>query len=422
MNSKLILVHDYAGHPFQIQLSRFLAARLEPLGYQVVHAYSASTLTPRGPLARQITDPPNFDIQPINLNATIPKYSFVKRAKMERAYGRLFIGLCNRLKPAKVLSANTPTFAQAQLIRWAGRHDTEVFTWIQDMYGVAAKKVLGSKFGTLGRFIGTALIKVDHWTYRRSTGVIPITEDFVAPLKAANVPHDKIQVVENWAPLDEVPPQARENDWTIENGVDNRTRFVYSGTLSVRHNPQLLLDLAKRLSVEGSGQLIVVSEGSAAEWLRSEGANLTTLRVLPFQPFERLSELFGAADILVAILEPDAGTFCVPSKVLSYFCAGRALLTAIPEENEAARLVRKVGAGINVAPRESSEFIAQALELLDNPNQRDAMGRNARSYAEQKFDIQQIAVMTDLKEKDFEHYHVHPTTPAKTIWTSDIIN
>ena len=55
-----------------------------------------------------------------------------------------------------------------------------------------------------------------------------------------------------------------------------------------------------------------------------------SLRCLGFQPFEVLPDVLGSADVLVAILEPDAGVFSVPSKVLSYFCAGRPVLLAVP--------------------------------------------------------------------------------------------
>ena len=42
-----IAVHDYSGHPFQVQLSRALAER----GHEVLHLYSTRFQTPRGPLA-----------------------------------------------------------------------------------------------------------------------------------------------------------------------------------------------------------------------------------------------------------------------------------------------------------------------------------------------------------------------------------
>ena len=44
-----ILVHDYAGHPFQVQLSRELARR----GHEVRHAYASALQTPRGELVKR---------------------------------------------------------------------------------------------------------------------------------------------------------------------------------------------------------------------------------------------------------------------------------------------------------------------------------------------------------------------------------
>src|SRR5664280_3290446 len=51
-----LFVHDYAGHPFQVQLSRELARR----GHAVVHAYAGGLLTPRGTLQRCERDPRDF--------------------------------------------------------------------------------------------------------------------------------------------------------------------------------------------------------------------------------------------------------------------------------------------------------------------------------------------------------------------------
>ena len=44
-----IVVNDYSGHPFQIELSRELARR----GHKVLHLYSAEFQTPKGDLIRK---------------------------------------------------------------------------------------------------------------------------------------------------------------------------------------------------------------------------------------------------------------------------------------------------------------------------------------------------------------------------------
>src|SRR5690606_41233874 len=78
-----ILVHDFAGHPFQVQLSRSLAQR----GHEVVHAYCASLqTTPRGALEPQPDDPAGFRVEPISLRHPITKYSFVRRWGQENVY------------------------------------------------------------------------------------------------------------------------------------------------------------------------------------------------------------------------------------------------------------------------------------------------------------------------------------------------
>jgi len=99
----------------------------------------------------------------------------------------------------------------------------------------------------------------------------------------------------------------------------------------------------------------------------------------------------GSADVLVAILEPDAGVFCVPSKVLSYLCAGRPVLLAVPAENLVSRIVVEHDAGLVVEPTDLAGFRAAALRLAESPQLREQAGAAARHYAESHFDIDHIA-------------------------------
>ena len=69
---------------------------------------------------------------------------------------------------------------------------------------------------------------------------------------------------------------------------------------------------------------------------------------LPLQPMDVFPDVLGAADVLVALLENDAGPFSVPSKVLSYLCAGRPILLSAPPSNLSVRLVEKAAAGLCV--------------------------------------------------------------------------
>ena len=137
----------------------------------------------------------------------------------------------------------------------------------------------------------------------------------------------------------------------------------------------------------------MVSEGPGVDWLAEQAAkeNVTTLKRLGFQPFESLPDVLGSADVLVAILEPDAGVFCVPSKVLTYLCAGRPVLLAVPQENLVSRIIADHQAGLGVDPTDVAAFCAAARKLCETPELRESAGRAARRYAESHFDIERIA-------------------------------
>jgi glycosyltransferase involved in cell wall biosynthesis len=109
-----------------------------------------------------------------------------------------------------------------------------------------------------------------------------------------------------------------------------------------------------------------------------------------YAAFEDLPDVLASADVLVSVLQPDAGVFSVPSKVNTYLCAGRPLLLAVPAENLASRLVTGAGAGLAVDPADANGFVEAAQKLFESGELRSTCGRNARTYAESHFNIETI--------------------------------
>ena len=139
-------------------------------------------------------------------------------------------------------------------------------------------------------------------------------------------------------------------------------------------------------------RVVVLSEGLGADWLAESVARdgLANLMLLPFQPYDALPSVLASADVVLTILEPKAGIFSVPSKVLTYHCAGRPLLAAVPHENLAARIIERNGSGIVVSPTDPNGFVQAAETLLADDELRRRMSAAARRYAEQTFDIARI--------------------------------
>lgn len=374
-----ILVHDYAGHPFQPQLSRELAGR----GHTVLHAYCGSIEAPPGCVAPRANEPVGFELHEVRLSQRIRKHSFWSRWQLEIECGRRLEELVDRFRPDVVLSGNTPLEAQARLHRRCRERGVSFVFWVHDVYSVAVHAILRKKIPVAGELIGRHYLRMERRLLRHSDAVVVVSEDFRPIMERWGISAGKLHVIENWAVLDGVRVRPKQNDWARRHKLDDKRCIIYSGVLGMKHNPALLAELAA--SLRDDERLVVISEGPGAEWLQAKA--LRNLVVLPFQPFEQLPDVLATGDVLLAVLRPEASQFSVPSKVLTYLCAGRALLLAVPAENLAARIVTANHAGLVVPPDDSAALAEAARRLAGDDELRAEFGRNARRYAEQQFAI-----------------------------------
>lgn len=386
-----ILIHDYAGHPFTTALSRELAR----LGHEVAHVFASDLQTPRGDMKPRPTDAPSLTFQEVPMDPEYAryKYKFLRRRSMEICYGRRAGDFIREWKPDAVISGNTPTEAQEPITRATLDVGGRFYYWLQDFYSLAVDKILRKKLPVVGMAVGAYYKFLEGRQFRRSSRIVAITGDFAPILNAEfGVTEDRVAVVPNWALIEELPNRPKDNAWSRKHGLHDKFVFLYSGTIGMKHNPGLLLELAKRFQDHPDVRILVVSEGIGAEWLKREsGGKMDNLIILPYQPFAELPEVLATGDVLVGILEPDAGSFSVPSKTLSYLCAGRPLLLSIPQENLAAQITRGEEAGLTVAPHDVEGLITAARKLHDSPDLRQRFGNNARVYAEKTFPITKIA-------------------------------
>ncbi len=383
-----ILVHDYSGHPFQVQLSRALAAR----GHDVLHLHCSSYQTGKGAVFRREGDPPNLEIDAIDLGRSFDRYVLIRRLRQEFSYGAAFGRRALRFDPEIIVSSNDPLFAKTRAAVWCRRHGVPWVFWLQDIYSVAMAAYASRRFGAPGRLLGKAFQAIERQLLHEADDILAITGDFRPVLRTWGLSEAQCHVIENWAPLEDLDVRAKDNPWSRAHGLHDKRVLLYSGTLGLKHDPHLLTDLARRYKDDGV-MVVVVSQGAGATWLEREQRvqGLSNLVLLPYQPFDALPDVLGTADVLLTLLDPGAAVFSVPSKILTYLCAGRPVLAAMPPQNLGARTIERAGAGVVVSPKDVAGFLAAAGELLADPARCQALGASARAYAERTFDIDTIA-------------------------------
>jgi glycosyltransferase involved in cell wall biosynthesis len=382
-----ILLHDYSGHPFQAQLSRELARR----GHDMDHVFCASYVSGKGQLERRADDPPNLGFTPLQLSRPFDKYTMRRRARQEMSYARTFMSHAAATRPDLIVMCNVPLLAHAVIDRKLHRLGIPVVFWQQDVYSEAMGYEAHRRFGPLGPIVARTFGRLERQVAHRSEAVIAISDRFRAVHDRWGTPAEHLHVIANWGPVEEIVPRRRDNAWAREHGLSDEPVMLYSGTLGLKHDPRQLVDLLRRVRERiSTARLVVVSEGIAARELAE--IDEPGLTVLPFQPFEVLSDVLATGDVLVTILEPQASEYSVPSKTLSYLCAGRPVVALMPESNPAYRIITETGGiGIDLLTTGIEVGAEQVADLLADAVARTRIGRQARAYAERNFDIRTLA-------------------------------
>jgi colanic acid biosynthesis glycosyl transferase WcaI len=382
-----ILIHDYSGHAFTVQLARWLAEQ----GLETHYWYSTAFESPHGNLQVTPDDAATLRIRGIGGEGKLNKYSPLARVKQEKIYGRDVANLAARLS-ADVILSNAPPQIQAQL-RGAAQHGGGVFLfWMQDIYSLALRHLLQKKSAAAAALLGPFFTRYEEGQMRKADAVVCISQAFRDYCRNAGVPDDRSFVIENWAALADIPVLPKDNEWSRAHGLDGKFVFLFSGTLGLKHDPEVFVALARSLRDDPRAACVVISQGAGRQHLerRKTELGLANLHLLDFQPHGDFPQVLATGDVLMAILEPFASELSVPSKVLAYVCAGRPLLAAIPQANHSARLVRDSGAGVVVAPGETQAFLDAAHALMRDAGARQAHAAAARAFAERSFEIDRI--------------------------------
>lgn len=377
-----ILVVDYSGHPFQIQLSKQLAR----LDNQVKHIYCGSFTSPKGNVTEK--NIPNYEIEALHLKVKVDKTNFIRRRQADIEFGKLLRKEVQDYMPDIVILSNLPLDSLRILCPFLKRINIPYIYWLQDIYSIAMTSVLNKKIPFFGYLIGWYYSIVEKKALAYSNAIVSITNDFIPILDQWSIDVQKF-VIPNWAPLDELPVKNKENEWSLKHNLADKDVILYSGTLGYKHNPDLLIKLGRALNEDQC--LLIISEGAVAEYVKSQTKESKNILVLPFQDFDQMPNILATANVLIGILEKEAGVFSVPSKVLTYLTSARPVVLSVPTENLVSRLIRENDIGMSIEPEDDQVFVETCLKLLEDKERCLQMGLNGRGYAEKYFNIVNIA-------------------------------
>jgi colanic acid biosynthesis glycosyl transferase WcaI len=377
-----IIVHDYAGHPFPLTLSEELSKK-----NKVYHLYFKNDYGPKASFKSEINE--NLKVESIGLNIKYNKSNFFTRFIKDFIYGHHVAKRIDKIKPDVIISGQCPTFAQEIIINSSKKNNSKFIIWVQDFYSPAVRSILMKKLSFLSLPISLLFRYFEKKQFKIADHLIIISDNFLNQLNKWKINNNKISIIQNWGNLDQIKFN-KDKDFTFlkENNLDvNKFYILYTGTLALKHNPYLILEIA---NCNPNIEIVVVGIGSGYQKLKINKNLPKNIKLLPLQSFDKMNNVLNSADIFLAMLNSDAGDYSVPSKILNYLCAGKPIVFSGPKNNLAAKIIESAGAG-SVFDPDNFHDLNKYINKLEKDNEtRDLLSKNARNYAEKNFEIKYI--------------------------------
>jgi glycosyltransferase involved in cell wall biosynthesis len=261
------------------------------------------------------------------------------------------------------------------------RRGTRFVYWLQDVY-----PELAVEFGVFGarspaaRLFGAA----SGWTLRRADAVVVLGEAMGERVRARGVAAERVHVLPNWADGAAVRPvPAEANEFLRAHGLHGKRVLLYSGNMGRAHDLSTIFGAARLLRGRPDIAFVFVGDGARRREVEAAARELPSIRLLPYQPRERLGASLSSGEVHLVTQEPFTVGLVEPSKLYGAMAAGRPVLYIGPPETEAARTVAREGIGA-VLPIGDVEGVAAAIrELLDRSAE---LGARARAAFEARYD------------------------------------
>ncbi|CAN5423471.1 glycosyltransferase family 4 protein [soil metagenome] len=290
--------------------------------------------------------------------------------------------------------------------------------WVQDLYTLGmletgetsglAVRVMSALEGCLLRSADRVIVIHDRFATR-------VVEDF-------GVRRDRVEVVRNWTHLPHSPSVDIAASRARLGWSPGETIVLHAGNMGVKQGLDNVVHAARLASERQLPvRFVLLGHGSQCERLKLAGAGIGALQFLaPLDDADFTAALASADSLLVNEL-PGVAEMAVPSKLTSYFSAGRPVIASTDVGGITADEVRAADAGVVVPAGDPEALLEAVIALASDPGRAEHLGRNGRLYRKTVLDEESAInrfseMLTRLIARDARATHSVPHTldPSST--------
>ena len=308
----------------------------------------------------------------------------IRRLVSELSFGlRLVFARLGR--PRVVIAVSPSLFSTALAVlrlRLSPRRGRLVI-WVQDIYSLGMAET--SEGGQTAR-------RITEWvearTLRAADRVVVIHQRFADFLsEELGVDPSRLVVVRNWTHLpksDPVDAAAARASLGWPEGV---ALAVHTGNMGAKQGLETIVDAARVADERGAPvHFLLVGDGGERAKLKELARGVSRLTFVDPLGDAEYRLALGAADVLIVNEKPGVAAMAVPSKLTSYFDAGRPVVASTDVGGITASEVLAAEAGVVVPAGAPDELVDAVLSVTADPDAAQRFGLNGRRYRESVLD------------------------------------
>jgi glycosyltransferase involved in cell wall biosynthesis len=278
-----------------------------------------------------------------------------------------------------VVIASTPSLGGAVLgAQFARRYRAPYAVVIQDLVGQAARQsgIAG------GASVANTVGRLEGWALRRADVVGIVSDRFRDALATYGVDPERVRLFPNWT---HIPKPTLDRELTrTEQGWDDDTFVVlHAGNMGLKQDLGNVVETARALTARPDVRFVLCGDGNQRADLQQQAQGLRNVEFLDPVSDRRYPDVLRAADVLLVNERPSVRDMALPSKLTSYFAAGRAVLAAVNADGACADEIERTHGAARIVEPGSPAALAKAIEdLATDPEAAAAMAAAGARYAD----------------------------------------
>lgn len=314
---------------------------------------------------------------------------FLKRTWNYVFYMLMAILVAPFLPKADVVISTSPQFFNGLAGYFVARMKRA--KWILEIRDLWPESILA-----VGAIKNQKVIRVLEWlerfAYRKADYVIPVTKAFRKHILAHGGREDRIEVIRNGVDLKLFEPQARDDEFAKELGLEDKFIASYVGTHGMAHGLQTIIEAAELLKDEPDIAFMMIGAGADKARLCEmvKERQLSNVHMFDQMAKDKMPQVWSVSDAsLVLLRKLDLFLTVIPSKIFESMAMETPIIMGV--QGESQEIIETAESGITIEPENAQQLADAVRALYSDAKLRRKLGQSGRQYVADNFDRTDLA-------------------------------